>query len=54
MAKPLPLLALGMLPLVSMAAPARHWCWDSVQPTYSGHQLMASEWVREVSKWRQK
>ncbi len=29
-------------------APAEHWIWDGVHPTYSGHQLMADEWVRTV------
>ncbi len=29
-------------------APAEHWIWDGVHPTYSGHQLMADEWVRVV------
>ncbi len=29
-------------------APAGHWIWDGIHPTYSGHQLMADEWVRTV------
>ena len=29
-------------------APADHWIWDSVHPTYSGHQIMADEWERTV------
>jgi lysophospholipase L1-like esterase len=29
-------------------APAEYWIWDGVHPTYSGHQLMADEWVRTV------
>lgn len=29
-------------------APAEHWIWDGVHPTYSGHQIMADEWVRAV------
>jgi lysophospholipase L1-like esterase len=29
-------------------APADYWIWDGVHPTYSGHQLMADEWVRTV------
>jgi lysophospholipase L1-like esterase len=29
-------------------APAEHWIWDGIHPTYSGHQLMADEWVRTV------
>ena len=30
-------------------APADYWIWDSVHPTYSGHQLMADEWIRTVA-----
>jgi lysophospholipase L1-like esterase len=26
--------------------PDDYWIWDGVHPTYSGHQLMADEWVR--------
>ena len=22
-----------------------HWIWDGIHPTYSGHQLMADEWI---------
>lgn len=29
-------------------APAEYWIWDSVHPTYSGHQLMADEWIKTV------
>lgn len=29
-------------------APPDYWVWDCVHPTYSGHQLMAQEWVRTV------
>ena len=29
-------------------APADYWIWDGVHPTYSGHQLMADEWIRTV------
>ena len=32
-------------------APAKHWIWDSVHPTYSGHQLMADEWERTASQF---
>ena len=35
-------------------APAAHWIWDDVHPTYSGHQIMADEWERAVREvWRQ-
>ncbi len=34
-------------------APADYWVWDSVHPTYRGHQLMADEWERVVREfWR--
>jgi len=34
-------------------APADYWIWDSVHPTYRGHQLMADEWERVVREfWR--
>lgn len=29
-------------------APALHWIWDDVHPTYSGHQILADEWERVV------
>ncbi len=32
-------------------APAEYWVWDGVHPTYSGHQLVADEWVRAVSQY---
>jgi len=32
-------------------APAEHWIWDGVHPTYSGHQLMADEWVKTVREF---
>ncbi len=32
-------------------APAEYWIWDGIHPTYSGHQLMAEEWVRTVQKF---
>jgi len=32
-------------------APAEFWTADGVHPTYSGHQLMADEWVRTVSQF---
>lgn len=30
---------------------ADYWIWDGVHPTYSGHQLMADEWVRTVQAY---
>ena len=32
-------------------APANYWIWDSVHPTYAGHQLMADEWTRTVDEF---
>ena len=32
-------------------APAEYWIWDAVHPTYSGHQIMADEWVRVVAEF---
>jgi len=32
-------------------APAEHWIWDGVHPTYAGHQLMADEWVKTVREF---
>ena len=29
-------------------APADHWSWDGVHPTYAGHGLMAEEWLKTV------
>jgi len=34
-------------------APADHWSWDGVHPTYAGHALMARAWIEAVDKaWR--
>jgi lysophospholipase L1-like esterase len=34
-------------------APASHWIWDDIHPTYSGHQVLADEWERVVrERWR--
>jgi lysophospholipase L1-like esterase len=30
-------------------APIEYWIWDGVHPTVSGHELMAREWIRQVS-----
>ena len=33
-------------------APADHWSWDGVHPTYAGHGLMAAEWLKVAnSAW---
>ena len=30
-------------------APARHWCWDGIHPTYAGQALIAREWLQVVA-----
>ncbi len=36
-------------------APAEHWSWDGIHPTYAGHGLMAQEWLKVVdSFWGKK
>ena len=32
-------------------APAEYWIWDGVHPTYSGHELMAEEWIKTVREF---
>ena len=32
-------------------APAKYWIWDSVHPTYAGHQILADEWERVVREF---
>lgn len=32
-------------------APAEHWIWDGVHPTYNGHQIMADAWESAVRKF---
>lgn len=32
-------------------APAEHWSWDGIHPTYAGHGLMAQEWLRVVDSF---
>ena len=32
-------------------APADHWIWDGVHPTYAGHQIMADAWIQTVRQW---
>lgn len=31
-------------------APASYWIWDGIHPTVAGHELMAREWIDQVSK----
>jgi lysophospholipase L1-like esterase len=32
----------------SKRAPADHWSWDGIHPTYAGHALMSQLWLRAV------
>lgn len=32
-------------------APAEHWSWDGIHPSYAGHALMAREWLRTVDEF---
>jgi len=32
-----------------LKAPAEHWSWDGVHPTYAGHGLMVQEWLKTVA-----
>ncbi len=31
-------------------APIYYWIWDGIHPTVFGHELMAREWIRQVSR----
>jgi len=31
-------------------APIDYWIWDGVHPTVFGHELMAREWIKQISK----
>jgi lysophospholipase L1-like esterase len=31
-------------------AAADYWMWDGIHPTYSGHELITREWIKQVSK----
>jgi lysophospholipase L1-like esterase len=31
-------------------APAEYWIWDGIHPMPAGHELMAREWIQQVSK----
>ncbi len=30
-------------------APVEYWIWDGIHPTVAGHELMAREWIKQVS-----
>ena len=31
-------------------APAEYWMWDGIHSTYSGHELITREWLKQVGK----
>lgn len=31
-------------------APVPHWLWDTIHPTYSGHQILAECWIETVAR----
>ena len=33
----------------SKKAPIDYWTWDGIHPTVAGHELMAREWIKQVS-----
>jgi len=33
----------------TLHAPIDYWIWDGIHPTVFGHELMAREWIRQVS-----
>lgn len=37
--------------LACAKAPAEHWSWDGIHPTYAGHGLMAQEWLRTTTAY---
>ncbi len=39
------------LDAASRRAAPDHWIWDGIHPTYSGHQILAEEWVRAVKEF---
>jgi lysophospholipase L1-like esterase len=41
----------GAFDAACQRAPTEHWIWDGIHPTYSGHQIMADEWVRTVREF---
>ncbi|WP_321285563.1 hypothetical protein [uncultured Sunxiuqinia sp.] len=35
--------------LAAGLAPIDYWVWDGVHPTVFGHELVAREWIKQVS-----
>ncbi|MEY2918024.1 MAG: hypothetical protein RIS73_1738, partial [Bacteroidota bacterium] len=31
-------------------AAADYWMWDGIHPTYSGHELITNEWLKQATK----
>lgn len=40
----------GVFDKACKRAPAPYWVWDAIHPTYSGHQLIADEWIKTLSR----
>jgi lysophospholipase L1-like esterase len=38
-----------MFEKASKIAPIEHWTWDGCHPSVPGHELMAREWIKQVS-----
>ncbi|MGV3504747.1 MAG: SGNH/GDSL hydrolase family protein [Adhaeribacter sp.] len=36
--------------LAAGRAPADYWIWDGIHPTVAGHELIAQEWLKQVSR----
>lgn len=34
----------------ALRAPADYWVWDGIHPTVAGHELIALEWLKQLSK----
>jgi lysophospholipase L1-like esterase len=39
-----------MFARASKLAPVEHWTWDGCHPSVYGHELLAREWIKQVSK----
>jgi lysophospholipase L1-like esterase len=39
----------GMFDRAAKLAPVDYWIWDGCHPSVYGHELMAREWIKQVS-----
>jgi lysophospholipase L1-like esterase len=39
----------GVFDKAARKAPIEYWIWDGIHPTVPGHELMAREWIKQVS-----